>query len=179
VIRHASPLLHLGLLGACAAALAGPPSLGVTAGGAWPTGSTRETYTDSTGWNLGAFADWEQRPGHTLRLALDGNFYPASSLPSAALDGANSRGQSQSLTANYVFTPTASLQGFYLLMGAGAMNFQRRSGDLLAETGVKLAWNVGLGVDLGDRWGLQARYQSVRSGDHHLGQVIAGLTYRF
>jgi len=164
---------RLGLLLAAANALllAEGPRLGLTAGAVWPTGATRTTFTHSAGYNLGAFADWEQRPGHILRLALDGNFHPKG-------DG-DSRAQSQSLTLNYVFNPRADLQGFYLVLGGGAMNFQIKNDPYLKETGLKLAWNAGFGVDLGEKWGILARYHSLCHEGRNLGTVTAGLTYKF
>lgn len=175
-----SRLARLGLLCAAATVLgAEAPRLGLTAGAAWPTGGTRDRITDSAGYNLGAFADWEQRPGHAIRLALDGNFHPRSSNRFALADGDPGRAQSQSLTLNYVFKPRADFQGFYIVLGAGGMNVQRRQGDYLFETGVKLAWNAGFGVDMNERWGLLARYHSISSEGRNLGSVTAGLTYRF
>lgn len=78
-----------------------------------------------------------------------------------------------------MFHPRADLQGFHLVLGAGGMNLQRISGDSLRETGVKLVWNAGFGVDLNDRWGLLARYQAITDQGRSLGTVTAGLTYRF
>lgn len=171
-------LARLGLLcGATAFLAAEVPRLGLTAGAAWPTGPTRD-ITTSAGYSLGAFADWEQRPGHTLRLALDGNFHPRTRDRNVA-DGTSSRSQSQSLTLNYVFKPRPDFQGFYLVLGAGGMNYQNRKGDILGETGVKLAWNAGFGVDMNENWGVLARYHSVTSDGHSYGTVTAGLTYRF
>ena len=161
-------LLLAGLGGLLCAA---PPRLGLTAGAAWPTGATRDQVTGSAGYALGAFSDWEQAPGHTLRLALDGSFHPR--------DSSGGKAQSQALTLNYVFNPRADLQGFSFVVGAGAMNVQRMVGDTLRGTGVKLAWNAGFGVDLSDRWGLLARYHAVSSEGRDLGSVTAGLTYRF
>lgn len=173
-------LTRLGLLCAAATVLsAEQPRLGLTAGAAWPTGGTRDRFTDSAGYSLGAFADWEQRPGHAIRLALDGNFHPRSSNRAALDDGSWGRAQSQSLTLNYVFKPRADFQGFYIVLGAGGMNVQRRQDDAIFETGVKLAWNVGFGVEMNDRWGLLTRYHSVSSEGRNLGTVSAGLTYRF
>ncbi|BDU74367.1 outer membrane beta-barrel protein [Mesoterricola silvestris] len=168
-------LARLGLLCAAATVLcAEAPRLGLTAGAAWPTGTTRDQLTDRAGYAVGAFADWEQRPGHALRLALDGNFHPRSTG-----GGPAGRAQSQALTLNYVFKPRAEFQGFYIVLGAGGMNAQRRVDDGLRETGVKLAWNAGFGVDIDENWGLLARYHSLSVEGHTFGTVSAGLTYRF
>jgi len=67
----------------------------------------------------------------------------------------------------------------YIVLGAGGMNVQRKSGDYLHETGVKLAWNAGFGIDFNERWGLLTRYHSITSEGRNLGAVTAGLTYRF
>lgn len=177
-----SRITRVGLLCAAmgGAVFADSPRLGLTAGAAWPTGPTRDTFTDSAGYTLGGFADWEQRPGHIIRLALDSAFYPHSngSFPQR-FDGDNDRAQSQELTLNYVFAPRSDLQGFYLVGGLGAMNLQRKSADYLFETGVKLAWTAGFGVDINEHWGILARYHSIQSEQKSLGSVTAGLTYKF
>jgi hypothetical protein len=172
--------LALGCVGAAGVLCAGSPRLGFTGGAAWPTGGTRDQYTDSAGYTLGGFADWEQRPGHALRLALDGSFFPRGIL-GKDLNTTNGSGkaQDQALTLNYVFAPRGDLQGFYLVLGAGAMNLQRKTGDVLHETGVKVGWTAGFGIDFNDRWGLLTRYQSITEQDRNLGTVTAGLTYRF
>lgn len=168
-----SRFMRLGLaLAATGILSAEAPHLGLAAGGAWPTGRTRDAFTDDAGWAAGAFADWEHHPGHTVRLALDGTFHPRGA-------GSEGRTQSQALTLNYVLSPRIDLQGVYVILGAGAMNVQRRVGDRLEETGVKLAWNAGLGMNLSDRWGLLARYHSITDQGRSLGMVTAGLTYRF
>ncbi|WP_306599031.1 outer membrane beta-barrel protein [Geothrix sp. 21YS21S-2] len=175
-----SRLARLGLLCAAATVLgAEAPRLGLTAGAAWPTGGTRDHITESAGCTVGAFADWEQRPGHAIRLALDGNFHPRSSSRLAPGYGGRGEAQSQSLTLNYVFKPRADFQGFFIVLGAGGMNVQRRQGNFLYETGVKLSWNAGFGVDMNERWGLLARYHSISTEGRNLGTVTAGLTYRF
>ncbi len=171
-------LARLGLLcGAAAFLAAEAPRLGFTAGAAWPTGPTRDV-TQNAGYSLGAFADWEQRPGHAIRLALDGNFH-SRSRDRRGPDETWSQAQSQSLSLNYVFKPRPDFQGFYLVAGAGAMNLQKRQGDELFETGVKLAWNAGFGVDVNENWGVLARYHSATTEGHSYGTVTAGLTYRF
>jgi hypothetical protein len=168
-----SRIMRLGLALAATGILnAETPRLGLTAGGAWPTGRTRDAFTDDAGWAAGAFADWEPHAGHTVRLAFDGTFHPKG-------NGSEGRSQSQALTLNYVFSPRIDLQGLYFVVGAGAMNVQRRKEDRLVETGVKLAWNAGLGMNLNDRWGLLARYHSITDQGRSLGMVTAGLTYRF
>lgn len=178
--RSTSRLMRLGFaLAATGFLSAEAPRLGLTAGAAWPTGRTRDAFTDSAGWTAGAFADWEQRPGHVLRLALDGTFHPSTRWGDAPAGTESTRAQSTSLTLNYVFNPRTELQGLYFILGAGAMNLERRTGNALVETGVKLTWNAGLGVDLNDRWGLLARYHSVTDQGRYLGLVTAGLTYRF
>jgi hypothetical protein len=170
--------LGLGFAAAGSILCAQAPRLGLTAGAAWPTGGTRDGYTSSAGYTLGAFADWERQPGHTVRLALDGVYYPSST---NAFDGTTDRDRAQStaLTLNYVFTPRADLQGFYLVLGAGGMNIQRRNADYLHETGVKLAWNAGFGINLNENWGFLARYHNVHAQSRNLGTVTAGLTYKF
>jgi len=168
ILRRTRPLLLL--LAACGTLAAGSPRLGLTAGGAWPCASTRDLYTDSAGWAVGAFADWEQRPGHAVRLALDGTFHPRSQ------DG---RARTQALTLNYVLAPRGDLRGFYLVLGAGGMNVQKKTAPFLQETGVKLAWTAGFGVDLDDRWGVLARYHAVSSEGRNLGNLTAGLTWKF
>lgn len=165
--------IRLGLLCAAAGAplLAEGPRLGLTAGAAWPCGSTRALYTEASGYTLGAFADWEQSPGHLLRLALDGTFHPHA--------GDGFQGQSQALTLNYVFVPMLDMRGFHLILGAGGMNIQKKNGGTLQETGTKLAWNAGFGLNLDDRWGLLARYHSLTADGRSLGLVTAGLTFKF
>lgn len=168
--------LRLGLIAAAigAALAAETPRLGLTAGAAWPSGSTREVYTDGAGFTLGAFADWEQRPGHAIRLALDGSFYPHGE---AGLG--SSRAQTQALTLNYVFTPRLDMRGLYFVVGAGGMNLQKKDGGSLQETGVHLAWTAGVGLDLNDRWGILARYQAVTSDGRNFGNITTGLTFKF
>ena len=152
------------------------PTLSLTAGAGWPTGAARNLVTNSAGFTLGAFADWEQHPGHGIRLALDGVFYPNSGSTQAT---GSDRAQSQALTLNYVFAPSANLKGFHFVLGAGAMNIQRTTGNTLDETGVKLAWNAGCGVNFDERWGANARYFNLQSDGRNLGTVTTGLTYRF
>jgi hypothetical protein len=173
---HLLRLARLGLaLSATGILLADAPVLAFTAGGAWPTGQTRSAYTDRMGLSVGASAEWEISPGHGTRLALDGTFH-AQDHPGGTDGG---RVQSQALTLGYVFRPRAELQGAYFLLGAGAMNVQDRSGGLFRETGVKLAWYAGAGLDLDDRWGLLARFLGTTERDQHACMVTAGLTYRF
>jgi len=176
--------LHLTRLGLCFAAAgailsAQAPRLGFTAGAAWPTAGTRDQFTDSAGYALGAFADWEQAPGHTLRLALDGVFYPKSGSRWDDDLHDSDRAQSQSLTLNYVFTPLADFRSLYLVLGAGGMNLQRITADNLYEAGLKLAWNAGVGVNINENWGLLARYHNVQAQGRNLGTFTTGLTYRF
>jgi hypothetical protein len=175
-----NPIPSLTRLCLCCAAAgtilhAGQPRLGLTAGAAWPTGATRDTTTDTTGFNLGAYADWERSPGHTLRLALDGIFNPGSALG----DLGTGQGRSEALTLNYLFTPRADLTGFHVILGAGAMNVQRKSGDTLHETGLKLAWNAGFGIHFNENWGFLARYLQVQDNGRNLGMLTTGLAYRF
>jgi opacity protein-like surface antigen len=181
--------------------LADSPRLGLAVLGAAPTGSMRSQYTHTTGYGLGAFADWEAGFGVNIRLAYDGLFYPGATdgyllpgmAPGAVSSISNNRKyRSNTLSLQYIYFPDARNEGLYFLAGLGATNQTEKitSTAILSNgsgmtftptqtTGTKLAAMAGVGYEFNHTWGVSARYSFITVNAHTIGAVVGGVSYRF
>jgi hypothetical protein len=94
------------------------------------------------------------------------------------------RCRSHSVTAQYLFYPSGTDEGFYGKVGLGGMNYLTRidaggGSTLLQESGTKLACLAGAGYDFNEHWGLMAQYSFITVQNRTLGAVQTGISYRF
>jgi len=176
------------------------PTLGLQVLGSVPTGSMRSQYTSSTGLGIGAFADWEVNFGADLRLAYDGVFYPGSTdgellpgMPPTVVTVSNDRKyRSDTLSLQYLYYPDARNEGFYFMVGLGAVKQTEKiattavlsdsttlSLNPVQDTGTRLACMAGLGYEFAKNWGAFGRYTFSTVDSHTIGAAQAGLTCRF
>jgi opacity protein-like surface antigen len=181
---------------------ASAPKLGISLNGSAPTGVLKNTWNDSVGYGLGFFAEWELDSGHAFRAAYDGTYFPKKDdkAPVAGFNQTNVLGTETSsrfcqhaVTLNYVFFPIKAWgEGFHVLVGAGAMKFDRASDHTvkyanaspltfttLHETGTKLVTQAGIGYNFQTNWGVSAKYSMIRANDHTLATVQAGINLKF
>jgi len=178
-----------------------PPTLGLQVTGSVPTGSMRSQYTSSTGFGIGAFADWEVTFGANVRLAYDGVFYPGSTdgnllpgmSPASVVSVANDRKyRSDTLSLQYLYFTNIRNEGLYYLVGLGAVrqtekinttavltNNTSLSLSPTQDNGTRLALMAGVGYEFGKNWGAFGRYTFSTVDSHTIGAAQAGLTYRF
>jgi hypothetical protein len=168
------------------------PRIGAQVLGSVPTGSMRSDYASRVGYGLGVFADWEMGVGKSLRVGYDGIWYPTKSrtvevgnvaevsVPASSDD----KCRSHAVTAQMLFYPAETNEGFYYKVGLGGMNYLTRTSTgggptVLSETGTKLACLGGVGYDFGAHWGVMAQYSFITVENRTLGAVQTGVSYRF
>ena len=182
------------------ALLADAPRLGLQTLASAPTGSMRSQYTSSTGYGLGAFADWEANFGVNVRLAYDGVFHPGASdgnllpgMPASVASVSNDRKyRSDTLSLQFLFFPSKQNSGFYYMAGIGAMKQTEKINTTVVlndhttlsltpvqDTGTRLALLAGVGCELDKNWGVFGRYAMANVGGHTIGALQAGVSFRF